>query len=160
MLDRDKGISLCCTSLPQPNLLAISIAAALSDRMWMCSSWPSHLAKLRRKRPWMQPFTTPLSSAYPDESEGVGCVTLQCLIGWRPRMAMPPDVDRRVTWHPPKSVSEKTSNEVETRSWSNFQIIRGLWTIHLTNCFSFCTLLDFGSANSLPRNPSFVPPTS
>ena len=51
------------------------------------------------------PRQMPDSSASPDERAIVVWVSDQCLIGCCPLMAMPPDVDRRVVWHPPKSVS-------------------------------------------------------
>ena len=60
-----------------------------------------------RPKPMEAPRQIPPSSASPEDKATVVWVTDQCSIQCPPLIATPPEVDRRVTWQPPKSVSTK-----------------------------------------------------
>ena len=86
-----------CRIRPNPQRRHIPIAAVASVMMFTLKLMPKSLASYCNPRAIDAPRQIPPNSASPEERAMVGCVTDQCLMGWHPRSAMPPEVDRRVT---------------------------------------------------------------
>ena len=84
------------------------IAAVASVRSFNLREMPKSHATDLNPIPWLIPLAMPPSSASPELRATVVWVEDQCLRQCVPRMATPPDVLRRVTLHPAKSVSTFT----------------------------------------------------
>ena len=82
---------------------ADSSSGVIGIAIW--SSMFKSLATLRRPMDWEAPRQMPVNSASALLKATVVCVDDQWRMRWEPLMAAPPEVERRVTKHPPKSVS-------------------------------------------------------
>ena len=101
-----KSVQWRCRILRSPRRFAIPIAAVASECYLGLSTQPMSAHRLWTPSAWAIPEPIPESSASPDDSAIVDWVLLQCLT-WKPAIVQhPPLVERRVIWHPAKSVSQ------------------------------------------------------
>ena len=122
-------------------------SAAASRVQWN----PKSRATEIRPRAVDVPRHIPTSSASPDDKVTVDCVWDQWRSKWPPRRTSPPEVDRRVSRQPAKSVSTEATS-LDTRGWRlNTQTDLGFPSKYRTSLWGQNTAAVVGAAKTLGK---------
>ena len=143
-----------CRTLPSPRLRQMPIAAAASEKISMDQINPRSAATACIPNEWLAPLHTPTNSASAELKVTVDWVLDQWRIRCPPCIIIPPEVERRVTTQPAKSVSTNVVRVPVGCCHRYFHTSQGLCTKYLTRRLSFSRDFRVGRENS--RHNSFV----